>query len=171
MTVSIWRRPWRVWPWLAFHVEDRFHCRFDASNQRFFKLMRRSSASTSHSGFETFIDAGGMVVRGQVCEGEGGLTGDWPVIWWCFRIIPPARSISDGWFRIRRGPWIDWTRYWTLRKRPERRNCRGPTAGVEIRFENINAYGAEPVLKEVSFEVKKGETVALVGPSGSVRRP
>ena len=38
----------------------------------------------------------------------------------------------------------------------------------EIRFENITfAYGAEPVLKEVSFEVKKGETVALVGPSGS----
>jgi ABC-type multidrug transport system fused ATPase/permease subunit len=37
-----------------------------------------------------------------------------------------------------------------------------------IRFEGISfAYAGEEVLSDVSFEVKKGETVALVGPSGS----
>lgn len=38
----------------------------------------------------------------------------------------------------------------------------------ELAFENVTfAYGNEPVLKNVSFAVKKGETVALVGASGS----
>lgn len=40
----------------------------------------------------------------------------------------------------------------------------------EIRFENVGfAYeeGKEPVLSGISFEAKKGQTVALVGPSGA----
>ncbi|MCC5921816.1 MAG: ABC transporter ATP-binding protein/permease [Cyclobacteriaceae bacterium] len=36
-----------------------------------------------------------------------------------------------------------------------------------IKFQNIHfSYEEEPVLKGVSFEIKKGQTVALVGPSG-----
>lgn len=36
-----------------------------------------------------------------------------------------------------------------------------------IAFENVSfSYGHEKVLNDISFEVKKGETIALVGPSG-----
>jgi ABC-type multidrug transport system fused ATPase/permease subunit len=39
--------------------------------------------------------------------------------------------------------------------------------GAEVRFEEVNfTYGEEPILTQVSFSLKKGETVALVGPSG-----
>lgn len=37
----------------------------------------------------------------------------------------------------------------------------------DVEFENVDfAYGTEPVLRNVSFSVRAGETVALVGPSG-----
>jgi ATP-binding cassette subfamily B protein len=40
--------------------------------------------------------------------------------------------------------------------------------GGEVRFEKVSfSYGAERVLEEVDFEVKKGECVVITGPTGS----
>lgn len=162
----------------AFHAEDRFHRRFDASNQRFFKLMRRLykreylsspvSETVSLTVLAVLLWFGGKLVL----SGEGGLTGDWFIGYLVVfsQIIPPARSISDGWFRIQKGA-ASLDRLDEILDAEEEVNAGTAEAqplASEIRFENITfAYGAEPVLKEVSFEVKKGETVALVGPSGS----
>lgn len=162
----------------AFHAEDRFHRRFDASNQRFFKLMRRLykreylsspvSETVSLTVMAVLLWFGGKLVL----SGEGGLTGDWFIGYLVVfsQIIPPARSISDGWFRIQKGA-ASLDRLDEILDAAEEVNAGTAEAqplASEIRFENITfAYGAEPVLKEVSFEVKKGDTVALVGPSGS----
>ena len=162
----------------AFHAEDRFHRRFDASNQRFFKLMRRLykreylsspvSETVSLTVMAVLLWFGGKLVL----SGEGGLTGDWFIGYLVVfsQIIPPARSISDGWFRIQKGA-ASLDRLDEILDAAEEVNAGTAEAqplASEIRFENITfAYGAEPGLKEVSFEVKKGETVALVGPSGS----
>ena len=162
----------------AFHAEDRFHRRFDASNQRFFKLMRRLykreylsspvSETVSLTVMAVLLWFGGKLVL----SGEGGLTGDWFIGYLVVfsQIIPPARSISDGWFRIQNGA-ASLDRLDEILDAEEEVNAGTAEAqplASEIRFENITfAYGAESVLKEVSFEVKKGETVALVGPSGS----
>ena len=162
----------------AFHAEDRFHRRFDASNQRFFKLMRRLykreylsspvSETVSLTVMAVLLWFGGKLVL----SGEGGLTGDWFIGYLVVfsQIIPPARSISDGWFRIQKGA-ASLDRLDEILDAAEEVNegtAEAQPLVSEIRFENITfAYGAEPVLKEVSFEVKKGETVALVGPSGS----
>lgn len=162
----------------AFHAEDRFHRRFDASNQRFFKLMRRLykreylsspvSETVSLTVMAVLLWFGGKLVL----SGEGGLTGDWFIGYLVVfsQIIPPARSISDGWFRIQKGA-ASLDRLDEILDAEEEVNAGTAEAqplASEIRFENITfAYGAESVLKEVSFEVKKGETVALVGPSGS----
>ena len=162
----------------AFHAEDRFHRRFDASNQRFFKLMRRLykreylsspvSETVSLTVMAVLLWFGGKLVL----SGEGGLTGDWFIGYLVVfsQIIPPARSISDGWFRIQKGA-ASLDRLDEILDAAEEVNAGTAEAqplASEIRFENITfAYGAEPVLQEVSFEVKKGETVALVGPSGS----
>lgn len=162
----------------AFHAEDRFHSRFDASNQRFFKLMRRLykreylsspvSETVSLTVMAVLLWFGGKLVL----SGEGGLTGDWFIGYLVVfsQIIPPARSISDGWFRIQKGA-ASLDRLDEILEAAEEVNAGTAEAQPlesEIRFENITfAYGADPVLKDVSFEVKKGETVALVGPSGS----
>ena len=162
----------------AFHAEDRFHRRFDVSNQRFFKLMRRLykreylsspvSETVSLTVMAVLLWFGGKLVL----SGEGGLTGDWFIGYLVVfsQIIPPARSISDVWFRIQKGA-ASLDRLDEILDAAEEVNAGTAEARPlesEIRFEKITfAYGAEPVLKEVSFEVKKGETVALVGPSGS----
>lgn len=162
----------------AFHAEDRFHRRFDASNQRFFKLMRRLykreylsspvSETVSLTVMAVLLWFGGKLVLSD----EGGLTGDWFIGYLVVfsQIIPPARSISDGWFRIQKGA-ASLDRLDEILDAAEEVNAGTAEAQPlesEIRFENITfAYGTEPVLKDVSFEVKKGETVALVGPSGS----
>ena len=162
----------------AFHAEDRFHRRFDASNQRFFKLMRRLykreylsspvSETVSLTVMAVLLWFGGKLVLSD----EGGLTGDWFIGYLVVfsQIIPPARSISDGWFRIQKGA-ASLDRLDEILDAAEEVNAGTAEAQPlesEIRFENITfAYGTEPVLRDVSFEVKKGETVALVGPSGS----
>ena len=162
----------------AFHAEDRFHRRFDASNQRFFKLMRRLykreylsspvSETISLTVMAVLLWFGGKLVL----SGEGGLTGDWFIGYLVVfsQIIPPARSISDGWFRIQKGA-ASLDRLDEILDAAEEVDAgtaEAQSLESEIRFEKITfAYGAEPVLKDVSFEVKKGETVALVGPSGS----
>ncbi len=44
--------------------------------------------------------------------------------------------------------------------------------GHSIQFEDVSfKYGDEWILKDLSFEVKKGEKVAIVGPTGQVSRP
>ena len=162
----------------AFHAEDRFHYRFDASNQRFFKLMRRLykreylsspvSETVSLTVMAVLLWFGGKLVL----SGDGGLTGDWFIGYLVVfsQIIPPARSISDGWFRIQKGA-ASLDRLDEILEAAEEVDAgtaKAQPLQSEIRFENVTfAYGAEPVLKSISFEVKKGETVALVGPSGS----
>ncbi len=43
-----------------------------------------------------------------------------------------------------------------------------PPIGGEVEFRNVTfGYGAEPVLKDLSFAVRSGETIALVGPTGA----
>jgi ATP-binding cassette, subfamily B, bacterial MsbA len=58
-----------------------------------------------------------------------------------------------------------------IEDRPEAISLNGPLSdlGEGLRFENVTfAYSADrPVLNDVSFEVKTGQTVALVGSSGS----
>ncbi|MGD9917613.1 MAG: ABC transporter ATP-binding protein [Paenirhodobacter sp.] len=66
-------------------------------------------------------------------------------------------------------PAADYTRsLWAVRefRRPERALDRGATPA--LRIEGVTAgYGRQTVLREVSFEVPRGATVAVVGESGS----
>ena len=162
----------------AFHAEERFHARFDASNQRFFKLMRRLykreylsspvSETVSLTVMAVLLWFGGKLVL----DGSGGLTGDWFIGYLVVfsQIIPPARAISDGWFRIQKGA-ASLDRLDEILDAAEEVNSGSTNAQPlesAIRFEGISfAYAGEEVLSDVSFEVNKGETVALVGPSGS----
>jgi ABC-type multidrug transport system fused ATPase/permease subunit len=107
-----------------------------------------------------------------VLDGSGGLTGDWFIGYLVVfsQIIPPARAISDGWFRIQKGS-ASLERLDEILDAEEEGNLgeeRAAPLERAIRIEGLSfTYGSEHVLTDVSFDIKKGETVALVGPSGS----
>ena len=162
----------------AFHAESKFEQKFSASNDRFFELMRRLykreylsspvSETVSLGVMATLLWFGGRIVL----EGSSGLTGDWFIGYLVVfsQIIPPARSISDGWFRIQKGS-ASLERLEEILSAQEMtdsgRNLAEPLKHA-IRFENVHfSYGEQVVLNGIDLTIAKGETVALVGPSGS----
>jgi subfamily B ATP-binding cassette protein MsbA len=162
----------------AFHAESKFEQKFSASNDRFFELMRRLykreylsspvSETVSLGVMATLLWFGGRIVL----EGSSGLTGDWFIGYLVVfsQIIPPARSISDGWFRIQKGS-ASLERLEEILSAEEMTdsgtNLAEPLKQA-IRFDNVHfSYGEQVVLNGIDLTIAKGETVALVGPSGS----
>ena len=100
-------------------------------------------------------------------EGSSGLTGDWFIGYLVVfsQIIPPARSISDGWFRIQKGS-ASLERLEEILSADEMTDeCVALTHPLRdgIRFEGVLfSYGDQTVLNGIDLSIAKGETVALV---------
>src|SRR5437879_6287536 len=58
-------------------------------------------------------------------------------------------------------------------ERAPRRMTAGPTAGTDrprpsLRAEGVTAgYGGDPVIRDISVQVRPGEVVSVIGPNGS----
>jgi ATP-binding cassette, subfamily B, bacterial MsbA len=88
------------------------------------------------------------------------------------QIIPPAKTISTAWINIQKGmASVDRVDQLLL---ADDKIVEKPNAFVadgfndSIEFRNVSfKYEKEYVLKDISFTIKKGQTIALVGKSGS----
>jgi len=87
------------------------------------------------------------------------------------QIIQPAKAISSAWFSIQKGmASIDRINEVlnageTITQKPDAVRLTGFNESIE--FRNVwFAYNQEPVLKDISLTIKKGQTVAVVGRSG-----
>lgn len=87
------------------------------------------------------------------------------------QIIVPAKQISQGWFNIQKGM-ASVERMNFLLDADETITDRKDAVEIkdfnnEIEFRNVwFAYNEEPVLKDISLKIKKGQTIAIVGRSG-----
>ena len=87
------------------------------------------------------------------------------------QIIVPAKQISQGWFNIQKGM-ASVERMNFLLDADETIADRKDAVEIEdfnneIEFRNVwFAYNEEPVLKDISLKIKKGQTIAIVGRSG-----
>jgi ABC-type multidrug transport system fused ATPase/permease subunit len=88
------------------------------------------------------------------------------------QIIPPAKTISTAWINIQKGmASVDRVDQLLLAddkimEKPDAVVADGFSDSIE--FRNVSfKYEKEYVLKNVSFTIKKGQTIALVGKSGS----
>ena len=87
------------------------------------------------------------------------------------QIIPPAKNFATAYYNIQKGiasadrlsKILDAEE--TLQDSPVARSMTEFTKAVEYRDVSFS-YGNEPVLKNISFTLGKGKTIALVGPSG-----
>jgi subfamily B ATP-binding cassette protein MsbA len=87
------------------------------------------------------------------------------------QIIQPAKAISSAWFSIQKGmasierinQVMDAEE--TIREKPDAVRIKEFRENIEFRKVWF-AYDHEPVLKDVSLTIRKGQTVAVVGRSG-----
>ncbi|HKR05167.1 MAG TPA: ABC transporter ATP-binding protein [Bacteroidia bacterium] len=88
------------------------------------------------------------------------------------QILPPAKNISSAITQIQKGL-ASADRVFNILDTPVKLLDQPGAADLKsfddkISYENVSfAYGKENVLKNISFEIKKGRTIALVGQSGS----
>lgn len=88
------------------------------------------------------------------------------------QILNPAKSISQSISNIQRGLASAERIFKLIDEKPKIQNAQNPVYieefQHEIKFENVGfTYEKEPVLNNINLEIKKGETVALVGSSGA----
>ncbi len=163
----------------AFNAQNTMTNRFKAQNNSLFELMvgvfrRHYMASPLSEFFGTGIMVILLWIGGNmVLDVETALDGKFFILYLILfsQIISPVKAFSDAWFKISKGQ-ASLDRMGTILNAknnlvdlPGSKEIDG--IKEEVKFDKVSfAYGKEKVLNEVSFTIKKGETVALVGPSG-----
>ena len=165
----------------AFGSRKEFEKRYRERNQEHFKAMRKMfqrqfmssplSEVISLAVMALLLGYGGQIVL----AGDTGLTGDWFIGYLVVfsQIIPPARALSDGWFKVSKGV-ASLDRIEEMFEDDKgskilKDGVEGIT-GIEkyIILNQVSySYSDSLVLDVVDLEIKKGEVVALVGASGS----
>ncbi|MDA0939439.1 MAG: ABC transporter ATP-binding protein [Bacteroidetes bacterium] len=168
----------------AFNAEEHFAESYGHRNREHFKATRRMhrreamsspmSEVISLSVMAVLLGYGGTLVL----SGESALTGDWFIGYLVVfsQIIPPARSLSDGWFRVSKGG-ASLERLQALFEGVDASTMESDARPDEvfplekgIAFDRVSyRYPGQDrhALRSLSLSMGKGQVVALVGTSGS----
>jgi subfamily B ATP-binding cassette protein MsbA len=161
----------------VFNAERQFKQKFDRNNDFLFRLMhklyRREYLSSPMSEFIALVTISVLLYFGGAIVVRGELDGEFLILYLIVfsQIIPPAKALSDAFFKAAKG-------YASLERVNEILNVEEsiqdmPSAKPmhafenEIEFRNVRfGYADHEVIKGINLKIKKGQTVALVGPSG-----
>lgn len=162
-----------------FAAGDYFKSKFKAATTRFYifsnQLLHRASLAGPTSEF-LGISAIGVLLwfGGSMVLIEKSISGTSFIVYMglAYNILTPAKSISKASYSIQKGNAAA-ERILTILNAPDYLED-SPSAqplqsfSKSIIFDQVSfSYGKKQVLKQLSFEIKKGQLVALVGPSGS----
>lgn len=164
----------------AFNGEGHMTRKFGETNQRFALLFRkvirrRYLASPLSEFLGTIVLMIIMAYGGSlVLSGESKLTGENLIFFLIIfsQIITPAKNFATAWFNIQKGmasvDRVDQLLLAELKiiEKPDAIQVDKFTDSIEYRNVSFK-YDKEYVLKDVSFTIRKGQTIALVGKSGS----
>jgi subfamily B ATP-binding cassette protein MsbA len=163
----------------GFNAQKRLTNRFNELNQEHFRLMvklhRRELAASPLSEFMSSIVIAMILVFGGylVLNESIALSGEYFIAYVAIfsQLIPPAKALSEGFFRMQKGL-ASLDRIEEIIHQPkENENDEGgillENLDDHLSFNNVSfQYDKTPVLTDVNFELKKGQRIALVGPSG-----
>lgn len=163
----------------GYNSESYFNTIFSSSTQRFFKLSnsignRQNLASPTSEFMGIMVIAillwygGNMVLIEKTLNGASFIA----YMGLAYNILTPAKSISKASYSVKRG---NAAAERVLEILDQQNPITSKNGAIEktsfeeaITIKNINfKYEDEIVLKDFSLNVKKGQTVALVGQSGS----
>ena len=162
----------------GFTAEEAFREYFNQRNDRHFRLMvklfrKQYLASPISETLSTFTIAlilwfgGNLVLEGQMLNGEMFIL----YIAIFSQMISPARTLTEAFTRVQRGISAS-ERIDEILDADEQILQADKAQSIthfqsEIKFDNVSfRYEDEWVLRDISLNIKAGETIALVGPSG-----
>jgi len=163
----------------SFTAEKKFRSTFKETNLNFYKysniVLNRQNLASPMSEFLGILVIGILLVYGGYLvfvekQMEAGFFLGYIML--AYNILTPAKAISKASYGLKRGnasadrvlEILEQENTITSKKDALIKN----TFDSKITIKNINfKYEEETVLKDFSLEVKKGQTVALVGQSGS----
>lgn len=169
----------------SYNAEENFKQRFDSSVSRVLKLSNnignKNNLASPLSEFMGIIViaillwyGGNMVLVEKLANGKSVLEGAQFLAYMglAYNILTPAKSISKASYQVKNGLAAAQRVFEVLETKNEitskENSIKKHDFTTSISIKNINfAYEDEKVLKDFSLEVKKGQTVALVGQSGS----
>jgi len=149
-------------------VETSYHRKVNLSIARKNELASPVSETLGVLIVATILYFGAMLVL----NGEGMTPGSFIAFLAIFAsIIQPAKNFSNGITSVQKGTVSAQRIFSVIDTEPAIKNKPNAIRLVEfkdtIEFHNMSfAYDKEPVLKKINLKIKKGHTVALVGPSG-----
>ncbi|NQY66480.1 MAG: ABC transporter ATP-binding protein [Flavobacteriales bacterium] len=164
----------------AFVAGDFSRAKFGSSNDQYAQFMTKalrkkdfSSPLTEFLGIGTLSVVlwygGGIVLKG----GDDVLRASEFIAYIAIfsQIIPPAKTLTGAFFRIVKGmsslDRINEILDIEIKIDENKEGVSIKEFNSKIEYNNISfAYDKETVLEDVSFEISKGKTIALVGPSG-----
>ncbi len=163
----------------GFNAEGKMTGQFARANEKytntFRRVVRRAYLAHPVSEFLSTLVLLAVIYYGGMLalKGTGNMSPDRLIAFVVVfsQIIQPAKSISTAWFSIQKGmASIDRINQVmdaeeTIREKPDAVRIKDFSESIE--FRNVwFAYDHEPVLKDVSIMIRKGQTVAVVGRSG-----
>lgn len=163
----------------GFNAEKTFEKKFQDSTYRFFKLnnkiLNRQNLSSPMSEFLGIVTIATLLVYGgQMVLIDGTLSGAAFITYMglAYGVLTPAKSISKASYSVKKGDAAAERVLEILETENQITNkpsaVKKTTFEQEISIENITfSYENDSVLKNFSLKVPKGQTVALVGQSGS----
>jgi ATP-binding cassette, subfamily B, bacterial MsbA len=164
----------------AFNAEEKMQERFEATNSFFTRLQekiyRRQQLASPVSEFLGIMVMvivlwyGGAMVLGKNSTLSSSALITYLVVF--SQIINPAKSVTTAYYNILKGlastDRIDQILNAEITIQEKENPVRVESFKSTIEYRNVNfQYGKEPVLKDISFTIKKGQAIALVGRSGS----
>ncbi|MEN8228401.1 MAG: ABC transporter transmembrane domain-containing protein [Bacteroidota bacterium] len=164
----------------AFNGEEKMKEKFFNTNNRFAllfqKVIRRRYLASPFSEFMGTIVLMMIMAYGGslVISGAGKLTGESLILFMIIfsQVIPPAKNFTNAWFNIQKGmASVDRVDQLLLAENKIEEKPNAVEAGLftdSIEYRNVSfKYHKEYVLRDISFSIKKGQSIALVGKSGS----
>lgn len=164
----------------AFNAQKYVRDNFERTNQEHKEISRsiftRQELASPLSEFLGISVAVGVLFFGGWLQmkGELGMTLPEFVVYIAFywRVLEPSKAIANAYANVQRGLVSGNRIFAILDVASEIKNMENPiplkSFEEGIKFENVSfRYSQEPVLKNVSLEIRKGQMVAIVGPSGA----
>ena len=164
----------------VFGIESYIQNKFENNNNKYNiimnKILRKKDLSSPMSEFlSTIVLVCIMWFGGQIVLNDFNYLSPEQFIGYIVifsQIIPPAKSLTTAYYRIQKGSGAAKRVYEIFdEEKPnsvEERSISKTDFKNEISFNNVSfGYEKENVLKNINFSIEKGQTIAIVGSSGS----